>query len=102
MNNILSHCYDGVVGGHYGGRKTATKVLEVGFFWPTLFKDTRNYVATCDKCQRIGNISKRGEMPLNSIFVCEIFDVWGIDFMGLFPPSNGYEYILVVVNYVSK
>ncbi|XP_070006171.1 uncharacterized protein [Nicotiana sylvestris] len=50
MNNILSHCHDGVVGGHYGGRKTTAKVLEVGFYWPTLFKDARNYVATCDKC----------------------------------------------------
>ncbi|XP_070029690.1 uncharacterized protein [Nicotiana sylvestris] len=54
MNNILSHCHDGVVGGHYGGRKTAAKVLEVGFYWPTLFKDVRNYVATCNKCQRSG------------------------------------------------
>uniref|UniRef100_A0A1S4B8D2 Uncharacterized protein n=1 Tax=Nicotiana tabacum TaxID=4097 RepID=A0A1S4B8D2_TOBAC len=51
--NILSHCHDGAVGGHYGGRKTTAKVLEVGFLWPTLFKDARNYVATCDKCQRI-------------------------------------------------
>jgi hypothetical protein len=31
-----------------------------------------------------------------------IFDVWGIDFMGPFPNSEGYEYILVVINYVSK
>ncbi|XP_075097799.1 uncharacterized protein LOC142175126 [Nicotiana tabacum] len=50
MNNISSHCHDGAAGGNYGGRKTTTKVLEVGFFWPTLFKDGRNYVATCDKC----------------------------------------------------
>nr|XP_016485157.1 PREDICTED: protein NYNRIN-like [Nicotiana tabacum] len=41
-------------------------------------------------------------MPLNSILVCEIFDVWGIDFMGSFPSSHSYEYILVAVDYVSK
>ena len=41
-------------------------------------------------------------MPLNPILIVEIFYVWGIDFMGLFPPSFGYEYILVGVNYVSK
>ncbi|XP_019239979.1 PREDICTED: uncharacterized protein K02A2.6-like [Nicotiana attenuata] len=52
--------------------------------------------------QRTGNISKRDEMPFNSIIVCEIFDVWGIDFMGPFPPSNGCEYISVAVDYVSK
>ena len=41
-------------------------------------------------------------MPLNSILVCDIFNVWGIDFMGPFPKSNGNEYILVAVNNVSK
>ncbi|GJW86782.1 reverse transcriptase domain-containing protein [Tanacetum coccineum] len=33
---------------------------------------------------------------------CEIFDVWGIDFMGPFPSSRGNKYILVVVDYLSK
>lgn len=64
MNNILRHCHDGAVGGHYGGRKTAAKAIKVGFLWPNIFKDARNYVATCDKCLRSGNISKRDEMPL--------------------------------------
>ena len=41
-------------------------------------------------------------MPLTPIFVVEIFDVWGIDFMRPFPPSLGNEYILVAVDYVSK
>ena len=41
-------------------------------------------------------------MPLNYVLVCDIFDVWGIDFMRPFPKSNGNEYILVVVDYVSK
>ncbi|GJS72955.1 reverse transcriptase domain-containing protein [Tanacetum coccineum] len=34
--------------------------------------------------------------------VCEIFDVWGIDFMGPFPSSRGNKYILVAVDYLSK
>ncbi|GJX13576.1 reverse transcriptase domain-containing protein [Tanacetum coccineum] len=41
-------------------------------------------------------------MPQNSIQVCEIFDVWGIDFMGPFPSSKGNKYILVAVDYLSK
>lgn len=32
----------------------------------------------------------------------ELFDVWGIDFMGPFPSLLGNKYILVVVDYVSK
>ncbi|GJS81610.1 reverse transcriptase domain-containing protein [Tanacetum coccineum] len=34
--------------------------------------------------------------------VCEIFDVWGIDFMGPFPSSKRKKYILVAIDYVSK
>nr|GEU94258.1 reverse transcriptase domain-containing protein [Tanacetum cinerariifolium] len=49
-----------------------------------------------------GKISQRVEMPQNSIQVCEIFDVWGIDFMGPFPSSRGNKYIFVVVDYLSK
>ena len=41
-------------------------------------------------------------MPLTPIIIIEIFDCWGIDFMGPFPPSCGYLYILLAVDYVSK
>ena len=41
-------------------------------------------------------------MPLNPILVVDLFDVWGINFMGPFPASFGYIYILVGVDYVSK
>lgn len=41
-------------------------------------------------------------MPLNNILKVEIFEVWGIYFMGLFTSSYGNLYILVAVDYVSK
>ena len=41
-------------------------------------------------------------MPLTNILEIELFDVWGIDFLGPFPPSYGKKYILVAMDYVSK
>ncbi|KAM5578073.1 hypothetical protein ABKV19_008411 [Rosa sericea] len=99
---ILSFCHSKACGGHFGSKKTAFKVLESGFFWPTLFKDAYAYCLTCDRCQRTGNLSSRDQMPLSNIITVEIFDVWGIDFMGPFPSSFGFLYILLVVDYVSK
>ncbi|GKC21519.1 reverse transcriptase domain-containing protein, partial [Tanacetum coccineum] len=81
---------------------TGRKVYESGFFWPSIFKDAKDYVMRCDACQRSGNISSRSEMPQNNIQVCDVFDVWGLDFMGPFPNSKGNKYILVAVDYVSK
>ncbi|CAM8990195.1 unnamed protein product [Rhodiola kirilowii] len=102
MREILYHCHSSQYGGHGSGAKTASKVLQCGFYWPTLFGDAYEFAKACDQCQRTGNISKRHEMPQQSILPVEIFDVWGIDYMGPFPSSFGNRFILVAVDYVSK
>ena len=78
------------------------KVLQSGFYWPSLFKETHQMCRVCDRCQRLGKLSRRHMMPLNPILIVELFDVLGIDFMGPFPMSYGHAYILVGVDYVSK
>ncbi|XP_076894604.1 uncharacterized protein LOC143546946 [Bidens hawaiensis] len=62
----------------------------------------KDMVKSCDACQRASNISSRDEMPQRPIQVCEVFDMWGIDFMGPFPIYFSHRYILVAINYVSK
>ena len=95
-------CHLSLCGGHFASRTTEAKVLQSGFYWPTLFKDAIKYCKECLKNQSTLNISKRDEMPLQTILEVEIFYVWGIDFIGLFQPSEEKEYILVAVDYVSK
>nr|GEX74695.1 hypothetical protein [Tanacetum cinerariifolium] len=73
---ILKACHEGPTGGLHGA----------------------NFIAK----KRQGKISQKNELPQNTIQVCEIFDVWGIDFMGPFPSSKGNKYILVAVDYLSK
>jgi hypothetical protein len=99
---ILRHVHEGLTGGHHGPHTTAQKVFDCGFYWPSVVKDALEFVKTCDRCQRTGNISSKDEMPQNPIQIVEIFDVWGIDFMGPFPSSSGNRYILVAIDYVSK
>ena len=41
-------------------------------------------------------------MPHTFILICEMFDIWGIDFMGPFLLPNRNKYILVAIDYVSK
>ncbi|GKB57519.1 reverse transcriptase domain-containing protein [Tanacetum coccineum] len=89
--DILTACHNGPTGGHHGANYTAKKVFDAGFFWPTIYRDAHDLVTRCDACQRQGKISQRDEMPQNAIQVCEIFDVWGINFMGPFPISTDFE-----------
>jgi len=67
-----------------------------------MFKDSHIFCKTCKNCQKLGSISKRHMMSLNPILFIEIFNYWGIDFIGPFPSSFGFLYILIVVDYVSK
>nr|GEV30450.1 reverse transcriptase domain-containing protein [Tanacetum cinerariifolium] len=70
-NDILKACHEGPTGGHHGANFTAKKVFDVGFFWPTIYRDAHNLVKSCDSCQR-----------------------QGIDFMGPFSDSRGNRAII--------
>jgi len=89
-------------GGHYGAFRTHAMVWQSGFIWPTMYEDTKDFFRRCHRCQKHGNINSRNAMPLINNLQVELFDVWGIDFMGPFPVSGNCEYILVAVDYVSK
>ena len=64
IESILNHCHTLACGRHFGGQRTTAKVLQLGFYWPSLFKDAHQFVSTSDKCQRMGSISKWDEPPL--------------------------------------
>ena len=102
ISPILEHRHSFECKGNFGDDKTETKELQDGFYWSSRFKDTQAFVMTCDKCQRMGNISHRSVVPLKNILEVYPFDVWGIDFMGPFLPSYGNQYILLVADYISK
>nr|GEU99138.1 reverse transcriptase domain-containing protein [Tanacetum cinerariifolium] len=80
--------------------ETLSMVTSRGDSTASWFADFANYNAGNFLIK--GKISQRDEMPQNSIQICEIFDVWGIDFIGPFPSSRGNKYILVAVDYFSK
>ena len=102
QSNILQACHASPFGGHFAGDKTTHKIFQSGFYWPTIFKDCSEWVKLCDQCQRMGNIRRRHEMPLQGILVVQLFDVWGIDFMGPFSVLFKNIYILLAMDYVSK
>ncbi|PON43745.1 Ribonuclease H-like domain containing protein [Trema orientale] len=102
VSSILDFCHSEACGGHFSIKKTITNILQCGLYWPTLFKEANVFCRSCERCQKLGALTRHHMMPLNPILVIEIFDSWGIDFMGHFPSSFGYLYIFLTVDYVSK
>ena len=97
MLSVLRAYHSSLLGGHHSGIRTAHKTLKCGYNCPTVHQDAHDFTKSCDQCQRDGGISKRQELPLNTILVNELFHV----FMGLFS-SYGMKYVLVAVDYMSK
>ena len=101
-HKIIERCHAAPHGGHYGVFCTQAKIWQSGFYWPSMYEDTRNFIRRCPNCQRLGGITTRNTMPLTYNLQVELFVVWGIDYMGPFVKSQGCEYILVAMDYVSK
>ena len=101
--DILKSCHDEPCGGHFAAKRTAFKVLTLGYYWPSIFKDAKKYVKSCDSCQRMGRPTATDQMPLQPQVHLEPFDKWALDFIGpINPASNGKKYILICIDYVTK
>ena len=72
--DILKACHDGPCGGHFPDHMTGHKVLQTGYYWPSIFKDAKKFVQACDSCQRMGCLGQSDEIPLHSQLVIEPFE----------------------------
>ena len=63
IDSILTFCHSGVCGGHFSAHKTVAKILQSGFYWSTLFKDTYVFCKSCLDCQNLGGITKKHDAP---------------------------------------
>ena len=75
----------------------------MGYYWATVFRDTRKYVQACDSYERTSQPNRLNEMPLQTQLVVEPFERWALDFVGpINPPLKQKVYILVCTDYMTK
>ena len=78
----MGEVHEGICGAHQSGIKMRWLVRRHGYYWPTIFKDAKKYVANCDDFQRMGKPTAIDEMPLQSQVVIKPFEKWALDFVG--------------------
>jgi len=56
--------------------------LDVGYWWPTMYKDAHDYCRSYDACQKIGGLAIQSLVKLITSFPEELFMKQGLDFVG--------------------
>lgn len=96
---VLQGLHDGLVGGLFGGDSASHKILHVGYYWPTLFKYSHDYVRKCKICQTTSRSQRRPTFPLQPVNIEQPFEQWGLDIIGEIVPhsSKQHRYILTIM-----
>eukprot|EP00253_Pinus_taeda_P008509 PITA_08509 len=96
--------HDGPAGGHFGADTTAHKIIHAGYYWPTLFRDTHEYVRKCRSCQVSSGRQRKPTFPLQPVNIDQPFEKWGLDIIGEITPqsSKQHNYILTATDYFTK
>ncbi len=98
MNNAHHHR----MSGHLGVHKTRERILEQ-FYWPNIFKDVRDFVASCQVCQKLQNMPGRNA-PMKAVpILSETFTKVAMDIVGpLEPSSKGKKFIVTLIDVASR
>jgi hypothetical protein len=74
--------HDGPMRGHFDSETTSYKILRVGYYWPTIFKESHAYSHKCKVCQKCDVEETKFVVPLQPMVVEEPFEQWGLDING--------------------
>eukprot|EP00253_Pinus_taeda_P004730 PITA_04730 len=101
---VLQELHDGPIGGHFGGDTTAHKIIHASYYWPTLFKDSHEYVRKCRMCQTASGRQRKPTFPLQPVNIEQPFEQWALDIIREIIPhtSKQHRYILTSTYYFTK
>ena len=100
---ILEEIHKGICGDHASPKSLVSKVIQIGYFWPTMQVDAVELVKKCDKCQQFGNVQRLPTKRMTTITSPWPFAQWGMDIVGPLPLGKGQvKFLLVAINYFTK
>ena len=99
----MKEVHEGICGNHSRVQSLVHKLIQVGYYWPTMLKDAQAYIKACDKYQRFNNHIKQPSEELTPMTAPWPFAQWGLDIMGPFPIGvRQLKFLVVGIDYFTK
>ncbi|XP_022030562.1 uncharacterized protein LOC110931477 [Helianthus annuus] len=100
---LVKEVHEGICGAHFGARTVVAKLMNLGYFWPSMHRDTVEQLRKCEACQVHAPVPKSPKHDLVTISSAWPFHKWGMDIVGPFPPAKGgVKFLLVAIDYFTK
>jgi ribonuclease HI len=100
---VMKEAHAGECGEHQGKKRLYQRLLTLGYYWPTMRKDTADFVKTCHTCQVQADLIHTHPTNLQNMTTPWPFHTWGLDLIGpIGPASGGHIWILVATEYFTK
>ena len=100
---VMKEAHSGECGEHQGKKRLYQLLLTLGYYWPTMKRDTANFVKACNTYQMQANLIHTHPTNLQNMATPWPFHTWGLDLIGpINPPSGGYIWILAATEYFTK
>ncbi|GJW44180.1 reverse transcriptase domain-containing protein [Tanacetum coccineum] len=100
---VIREIHEGSCSMHAGPRSVVAKAMRLGYYWPTMHRDARKMIRTCNDCQIHRPVPRNPQQPLTPITAPWAFYKWGIDIAGPFPEGPGkVKFLIVAMDYFTK
>ncbi|GJS46774.1 reverse transcriptase domain-containing protein [Tanacetum coccineum] len=100
---VIREIHEGSCSMHAGPRSVVAKAMRLGYYWPTMHRDAREMIRTCNDCQIHRPVPRNPQHKLTPITAPWPFYKWGIDIAGPFPEGPGkVKFLIVAMDYFTK
>ncbi|KAG7583777.1 Reverse transcriptase domain [Arabidopsis suecica] len=99
---IMKETHMGAGGSHSGGRALALQIKKLGFYWPTMISDCKDFTAKCEQCQRHAPTIHQPTEQLKAGVSPYPFMRWSMDIVGPLPASRQKRFMLIMTDYFTK
>ncbi|GJU61626.1 reverse transcriptase domain-containing protein [Tanacetum coccineum] len=101
--SIIQEIHQGSCGMHAGSRSVVSKIMKLGYYWPSMHIDAKALIQRCEACQIHSLVSRKPKQEMTPITSAWPFSQWGIDIVGLLPIALGdAKFLVVAIDYFMK